>query len=137
MQGMLHYSKSPFTDTPGWLTQLARMNGTSLCWISAIVLLTAVVVSSEEDSFPGVRLRLGKKWCLCSITFKVKGSKVMKSSKATCDKKCSGAGKKLVLTNNTTRTVFSFGIKVKKGKASLIKPSVKVRNEGLLLHPHH
>ena len=57
-------------------------------------------------------MTLGKKKCICSFDLKTNGAKC--SGKASCNKMCSGTG-----TVKIGR--FSFSLRVKKGKAQILK----------------
>ena len=62
------------------------------------------------------KITLGKKNCICSFSLERDGNRC--KGKASCDKKCSGAG-------IVEMGMFSFALKVKKGKASIGKCKVE------------
>ena len=71
---------------------------------------------------------LGKKKCICSFSLEADGTKC--KGKASCDKKCSGAG--------TVRMgMFYFSLKAKKGKATIGKCKVEADITGSGSEPLH
>jgi len=79
---------------------------------------------AAPDVFKNQKIKMGKITCTCSLTLMAQGTKLSPKSKATCDKKCSGVAKKVVLTGRS-KNVYTLAITSKKGKAKL-KGTVKL-----------
>merc|ERR1712172_478946 len=72
------------------------------------------------DTFEDESVKVGKKTCTCSFVFVVNNGKIKKATGA-CDKKCSGAVKKMSL--NSPDYAYTFGFSSKKGKVKMGKVS--------------
>merc|ERR1712181_198847 len=72
------------------------------------------------DTFDDESVKVGKKTCTCSFVFVMNNGKVKKATGA-CDKKCSGAVKKMSL--NSDDYAYTFGFSSKKGKVKMGKVS--------------
>ena len=75
--------------------------------------------------FKNEKVKMGKKTCTCTFTLLAAGNKLSPTSKASCDKKCSGVAKKLKLEGDSGN-VYTFDLKSKKGKATISKGSVEL-----------
>merc|ERR550519_789960 len=97
-----------------------------------ILLLAPVLLA--DDVFKGEKIKVAKKTCTCTITFKLKGDKVdIKASKASCDKKCPACTKNTCPKNIklggpvAIANQYTFDMTVKKGgKATITKATVKL-----------
>merc|ERR1711971_1318558 len=72
------------------------------------------------DTFEDESVKVGKKTCTCEFVFVVNNGKVKKATGA-CDKKCSGAVKKMSL--NSPDYAYTFGFSSKKGEVKMGKVS--------------
>ena len=81
-----------------------------------------------QDTFIDEKITVGKKLCTCDVTFVVSGNSVdLEASSAGCDKKCKGQmGWWQLGGSRTTPNVYTFGMKVKKGKADIQWATVKL-----------
>ena len=70
------------------------------------------------------KIRVGRLTCTCSFSLIAAGTRLSPKSKAGCDKKCSGVAKRVSFKGDSG--VFTFDMKVAKGKVTLSKGSVKV-----------
>ena len=77
--------------------------------------------AAHTDTFEDESVKVGKKTCTCEFTFVVNNGKVKKATGA-CDKKCSGAVKKMSL--NSPDYAYTFGFSSKKGKVKMGKATV-------------
>jgi len=89
------------------------------------------------DTFKNEKIKVGKKTCTCTITFKLKGSKVdLKASKASCDKKCPKCIPKKTCPMNQKlggpmgkKNLYTFDMTTNKGgKATITKATVSLAN---------
>jgi len=87
--------------------------------IAALILLAAVPASADEFK---KKIKVGKKMCSCSFNLIVEDSKLSPNSKASCDKKCNGMAKGITLEGPSG--IFTFGMKVSKGRVQLIGATV-------------
>eukprot|EP00091_Calanus_sinicus_P022836 TRINITY_DN745_c0_g1_i8.p1 TRINITY_DN745_c0_g1~~TRINITY_DN745_c0_g1_i8.p1 ORF type:complete len:365 (+),score=98.23 TRINITY_DN745_c0_g1_i8:113-1096(+) len=69
-------------------------------------------------------MKVGRLTCTCSFSLIAAGTRLSPKSKAGCDKKCSGVAKRVSLEGDSG--VFTFDMKVVKGRVSLSKGSVEV-----------
>ena len=87
----------------------------------------------EEDFV--AQVKVGKRSCSCRFTIIIIVIRedgvviviveVSTKSRATCDKKCSGAAKKVEITGQSGNT-YTFGLSVKKGKARMSSLTAKL-----------
>merc|ERR1719186_486359 len=87
------------------------------------VILLLLAASTFADVFKK-KIKVGKKLCMCNFNLIAAGTKLSPKSKVSCDKKCSGVAKRVSLEGDTG--VFTFDMKVVKGKVVLSKGSVKL-----------
>jgi len=88
------------------------------------VILLVLAASAFADVFNGEKVRVGRLTCTCTFSLVADGTKLSPKSKAKCDKKCNGAATKVSLEGESG--VFTFDMKVKKGKVALSKGSVVI-----------
>merc|ERR1712106_59876 len=88
------------------------------------VILLVLVASAFADVFNGEKVGVGRLTCTCTFSLVADGTKLSPKSKAKCDKKCNGAATKVSLEGESG--VFTFDMKVKKGKVALSKGSVVI-----------
>merc|ERR1711936_297987 len=106
---------------------VGQMGSDDGCECVPMVLMQMVMTQQEVmgrsleraggDTFEDESVKVGKKTCTCSFTFVVNGKKV--KGTGSCDKKCSGAVKKMSL--NSADYSYTFGFSVKKGKVKMGK----------------
>merc|ERR1719234_1739948 len=110
---------------------VGQMGSSDGCECVPMVLMQMVMTQQEvmgrsldraaiTDTFEDESVKVGKKTCTCEFTFVVAGNKVKKATGA-CDKKCSGAVKKMSL--NSPDYAYTFGFSSKKGKVKMGKVS--------------
>jgi len=87
--------------------------------IAALILVAVVPASADEFKR---KIKVGKKMCSCNFNLIVEGSKLSPESKASCDKKCNGMAKGITLEGPSG--IFTFGMKVAKGRVQLIGATV-------------
>lgn len=68
-----------------------------------------------QDSFEDIKVKVGKRTCICSFELDTEGS--TKQSSGSCDRKCSGSISGLELVNE--RWIYTLAAAVRKGKVSL------------------
>merc|ERR1719234_1132935 len=110
---------------------VGQMGSSDGCECVPMVLMQMVMTQQEvmgrsldraaiTDTFEDESVKVGKKTCTCEFTFVVANGKVKKATGA-CDKKCSGAVKKMSL--NSPDYAYTFGFSSKKGKVKMGKVS--------------
>ena len=107
--------------------------------LQLLVLASLVYSFSGKDLIKKQKIKVGKKTCTCSFTFTVISDKIQpKQSKASCDRKCSGKSEPLTIRHPASGNIYSFVLKVKRGKGKLIDPKVEVClvDRGALCRPH-
>merc|ERR1719234_125466 len=110
---------------------VGQMGSSDGCECVPMVLMQMVMTQQEvmgrsldraaiTDTFEDESVKVGKKTCTCEFVFVVNNGKVKKATGA-CDKKCSGAVKKMSL--NSPDYAYTFGFSSKKGKVKMGKVS--------------
>merc|ERR1719320_447870 len=80
-----------------------------------ILLCLLLQVAMGQDSFEDIKVKVGKRTCICSFELDTEGS--TKQSSGSCDRKCSGSISGLELVNE--RWIYTLAAAVRKGKVSL------------------
>merc|ERR1719394_519355 len=80
-----------------------------------LLLCLLLQVAMAQDSFEDIKVKVGKRTCICSFELDTEGS--TKQSSGSCDRKCSGSISGLELVNE--RRIFTLAFAVRKGKMSL------------------
>lgn len=91
----------------------------------AMEVIQALSAEITTDTFPGERVTMGGGVCTCDFTFLAEHAIVSAASSVNCHRGCKGWSRQVLLTSQTSGRTYTFRLKVRRGKARLVRPRLQ------------